>query len=187
MRRFAMKTLRGEKVCFDLQTQGGAALVIAVLILLILTVVGIYAVTSSTLETKIAGTERVLQEAFHAADGGVDYGRRVINLVLTNQSLPGGTDPHDEDNTTLLQEMIGDSTSSWQSESPWIAPTIGKCDMVIHIDRIKAEEPAGFSGEFGAPASEKQTTVYYKLDSASSGIAGASSEIEATYRRLVHE
>ena len=194
-----METLRGRKRFFDLQSQRGAALVIAVLILLILTVVGIYAVTTSTLETKIAGTERVLQEAFHAADGGIDYGRRVINLVLTNQTLPGDANPNNAENgTTLLQEMIGDSTSGWQSKddsnsngiedgSPWIEPTIGKCDMVIRIDRMKTEEPAGFSGEFGAPASEKQTTVYYKLDSTSSGIAGASSEIEATYRRLVQD
>lgn len=167
-----------------LPSQEGAALIIAVLILLILTVVGIYAVTTSTLETKIAGSERVLQEAFHAADGGIDYGRRVINLFLTEQNptLPSGATAEPNTND-FREEILGADTSG----SPFVDAEIGKCDMRIAVDRIKAEEPPGFSGEFGAPASEKQTIVYYNLDSTSSGIAGASSEIEATYRRLVHE
>lgn len=178
------------------QSQQGAALIIAVMILLILTVLGIYAVTTSTLETKIAGNERVLKDAFYAADGGIDYGRHVISLVINNQSL-SGTSPHDAENgTTLLQEILGDSSSGWQSKadsnsngiedgSPWVAPTIGNSDMMIHIDRIKAAEPPGYSGEFGASASEKKTTIYYLLDSTSSGIVGASSEIEAMYRHVL--
>jgi Tfp pilus assembly protein PilX len=178
------------------RSQQGAALIIAIMILLILTVVGIYAVTTSTLETKIAGNERVLKDAFYAADGGIDYGRHVISLVINNQSL-SGTSPHDAENgTTLLQEILGDSTSGWQSKadsnsngiedgSPWVAPTIGNSDMTIHIDRIKTEEPPGYSGEFGAPVSEKKTTVYYLIDSESKGIAGASSEIEAMYRHVL--
>jgi Tfp pilus assembly protein PilX len=181
----------------SLQSQQGAALIIAVMILLILTVLGIYAITTSTLETKIAGNERVLKDAFYAADGGIDYGRHVIALVFTNSSLLG-TSPHDAENgTTLQQEIIGDSTSGWQSTadsnsngiedgSPWVAPTIGNSSMAIHVDRIKAEEPPGYSGEFGAPVAEKQTLIYYAVDSVSTGIAGASSEIQATYRHVLH-
>jgi hypothetical protein len=183
-RRFTMTAMRRRVRSFGLNKQEGAALIIAVLILLILTVVGIYAVTTSTLETKIAGSERVLQEAFNAADGGIDYGRRVINLFLTSQNpaLPSGATAEPNTND-FREEILGADTSG----SPFVDAEIGKCNMKIAVDRIKAEEPPGFSGEFGAPASEKQTIVYYKLDSTSSGIAGARSEIEATYRRLVNE
>jgi len=193
-----MVALRERFRLVGLQSQQGAALVMAIMILLILTVLGIYAVTTSTLETKIAGNERVLKDAFYAADGGIDYGRHVIALVLNNQSL-SGTSPNDAENgTTLQQEMLGDSSSGWQSKadsnsngiedgSPWVAPHIGNSDMAIHLDRIKAEEPAGYSGEFGTPVSEKQTSIYYLVDSASTGIAGASSKIEATYRHVLHE
>jgi hypothetical protein len=176
---------RKIRIC-GLNQQEGAALIIAILILLILTVVGIYAVTTSTLETKIAGSERVLQEAFTAADGGVDYGRQVINLFLTQQNPMDSLPSHvsvEPNETDFRKEILGADTSG----SPYVDAEIGKCDMKMEIDRIKAEEPPGFSGEFGAPASEKKTTVYYKIDSTSSGIAGASSEIEATYRRLVQE
>ncbi len=193
-----MVALRERFLIVNLQSQQGAALIIAVMILLILTVLGIYAVTTSTLETKIAGNERFLKDAFYAADGGIDYGRHVISLVLTNQSL-SGTSPHDAENgTTFQQEIIGDSTSGWQSKddvspadgiedgSPWVAPHIGNSDMTIHVDRIKSEEPPGYSGEFGGPVAEKQTLIYYAFDSVSTGIAGASSEIAATYRHVLH-
>lgn len=58
---------------FRLQSQEGAALIIAVLILLVLTVIGIYAVTTSTLDTKITGFHKWHVEAFYAADAGLYY------------------------------------------------------------------------------------------------------------------
>jgi Tfp pilus assembly protein PilX len=56
-----------------LNSERGAALLIAVLILLILTVIGVYAVTTSTLDTKITGFHKWHVEAFYAADAGLNY------------------------------------------------------------------------------------------------------------------
>jgi len=58
---------------FGPHSQEGAALIIAVLILLILTVIGIFAVTTSTMDTKITGYHKWHVEAFYAADAGLDY------------------------------------------------------------------------------------------------------------------
>ena len=174
-----MIALRERFLIVNLQSQQGAALIIAIMILLILTVLGIYAITTSTLETKIAGNERVLKDAFYAADGGIDYGRHVILLVLNNQSLPSGANPDDEDE--LNKEIRGFED---HPNSP-VRPEIGNSTMDIQIDRLKAEEPPGTSHEWGVVVSEKQTSIYYRLDSTSSGIANASSEIEATYRYVI--
>lgn len=168
-----------------LQSERGAALVIAIMILLILTVLGIYAVTTSTLETKIAGSERVLQEAFQAADGGVDYGRSVIEMVLDNNSLP--CTPHASGGTTLFQEVLGVPGSNWQDNSPYIDPAIGKCGTVIKVDRLKAIQPEGQTVVFGEPAGETQATIYYRIDSESSGIANAKGHVQIIYRKKVHE
>jgi hypothetical protein len=73
MRRLMMNAMRKRTNIGDLHAQEGAALVIAVLILLILTVVGIYAVTTSTIDTKITGYQKWHVEAFYAADAGLDY------------------------------------------------------------------------------------------------------------------
>jgi hypothetical protein len=55
-----------------INSQAGAALLIAVLVLLLLTVIGIYAVTTSTMETKISGFHRWSVAAFYSADAGID-------------------------------------------------------------------------------------------------------------------
>ncbi len=68
-----MIALREKIKIFAINSQDGAALLIAVLILLILTVLGVYAVTTSTLDTKISGFYKWHVEAFYAADAGLDY------------------------------------------------------------------------------------------------------------------
>jgi hypothetical protein len=139
------------------------------------------------LETKIAGNERFLKDAFYAADGGIDYGRHVIALFLTQQNptLPSGASVY-PNATDFQNEIIGAAAIS---PLPYVDTDIGsgamKCAMKIEIDRIKSEEPPGYSGEFGAPVGEKQTSIYYLVDSVSQGIAGASADIEATYRHVL--
>jgi hypothetical protein len=53
--------------------QQGVSLVIALLILLLLTLLGISAISTTTYETNIAGNERLYSNAFYAGDAGVDY------------------------------------------------------------------------------------------------------------------
>jgi uncharacterized protein (UPF0333 family) len=55
------------------EDQTGAVLVIAIIMLLILSIIGIYAMGSSIIEVKIAGQKRFYDAAFNDADGGVKY------------------------------------------------------------------------------------------------------------------
>ena len=58
----------------------GIAFVIALIMLLVLTLIGISSVSMTTYEANIAGNERVYNLAFYAADGGVENFRaRVTN------------------------------------------------------------------------------------------------------------
>lgn len=68
-----MNAMKTSIRVLGLDSEQGAALLIAVLILLILTVLGVYAVTTSTLETKITGFHKWHVEAFYAADAGLHY------------------------------------------------------------------------------------------------------------------
>ncbi len=74
------------------------ALVIALVMLLILTVVGINAVTTTTFETSISGNQRIYNTAFYGADGGLeDFRIRAQNnyeilqgiTTFNTQTLPG--------------------------------------------------------------------------------------------------
>lgn len=53
--------------------QRGAVLFVAIVILLILSIIGIYAVGSSTVEIKISAQKRFYDEAFNAADAGLAF------------------------------------------------------------------------------------------------------------------
>ena len=58
-----------------LKDQKGAVLVIAVVMLLILSIIGVYAIGSSTIEIKISGQKKFYDTAFNAAEAGIDYVR----------------------------------------------------------------------------------------------------------------
>jgi hypothetical protein len=58
----------------SLGDQKGMALVIALIILLVLTFIGLSSISSTIFESKISGNERWGSAAFYAAKGGVDVG-----------------------------------------------------------------------------------------------------------------
>ncbi|ACN15856.1 PilX [Desulforapulum autotrophicum HRM2] len=65
----------------------GSALIMALLILTVLTIIGISAVTTSTIETKIASNDMLHKKAFYSADGGTEVGREVLEQ---NVACPAG-------------------------------------------------------------------------------------------------
>ena len=67
--------------------QRGAVIFIAVIMLLILSIIGIYAVGSSTIEIKVSAQKRFYDEAFNAADAGIAYAVTTVtfgNIDTTN-------------------------------------------------------------------------------------------------------
>jgi len=63
---------REMKSIHFVRNQNGVALLVALMMLLVLTFIGLSAVSMSYYETKIAGNERVYNNAFYAADGGIE-------------------------------------------------------------------------------------------------------------------
>jgi Tfp pilus assembly protein PilX len=55
-----------------LTDQKGIALVVALVMLLVLTFVGVAAISTTSYEARIAGNERVYNNAFYAGDGGIE-------------------------------------------------------------------------------------------------------------------
>jgi PilX N-terminal len=61
----------GKKRYRILRNDTGSALIMALLILLVLTLLGINAINTTTFETGISGNERARVEAFYAAEAGI--------------------------------------------------------------------------------------------------------------------
>ncbi len=68
-----------------LTNEKGAALVIALMMMIMLTLVGLGSIFTSTFEVKLSGNKRGSTNAFYAADSGV----QVIMANIENFDLPG--------------------------------------------------------------------------------------------------
>ena len=68
-----------------LREEKGFILVIALMMLLVLTLIGIGSVNTSTYELLITGNYRVSEEAFYAADAGIQDGiNRIVKKVISD-------------------------------------------------------------------------------------------------------
>ena len=72
-----------------LGNEKGSVLVVGMLIMVLLTVIGIAATTTTSIEVNIAGNNRWYQVAFYAAEGGTETG---IELVEQNIEVAGFDD-----------------------------------------------------------------------------------------------
>jgi type IV pilus assembly protein PilX len=69
-----------------LRNQSGAALVIALIMMVVLTLIGLASSYTSIFEIKLSGNKRGATDAFYTADGGVQS----VKVNLTNFTAPDG-------------------------------------------------------------------------------------------------
>lgn len=89
-----------------LNDQSGVAMVIALIMIIVLTLIGLASTFTSTFEIKLSGNKRGATESFYAADGGAQS--VVVNIA--NFSVPGNFVPVDP--STLLPELQTESIDS---------------------------------------------------------------------------
>ena len=70
-----------------MRNEEGFALIISMMIMLVLTMLGIFATNTSVLELNISGNAKIAKEAFFRADGGTQVGSE---LIEENVSCPNG-------------------------------------------------------------------------------------------------
>ncbi len=69
------------------QKEGGFVLIVAMLILLLLSVIGITVIRTANTDLQIAGNDRRAKHAFYKADGGTEA---AIEMLEENLACPGG-------------------------------------------------------------------------------------------------
>jgi len=70
-----------------LRNKSGVALVIALIMLLILTFIGISAISTTTFETNITGNERVGTDAFYASEAIFQVGLRQLDALVSADKI----------------------------------------------------------------------------------------------------
>lgn len=82
-----------QKLSFRaLHNEKGAALIIAISLLAVMSILGVILLTSTTTETKLSGNKRNQQEAFNAADRAVEYAMQNATATTATVDLYHGND-----------------------------------------------------------------------------------------------
>jgi hypothetical protein len=69
-----------------LGNQRGSALMLAMLMILLLSVIGVLSVQTSITETRITGNDRLYRAAFHEAEGGTEVGKELVEQNIEERN-----------------------------------------------------------------------------------------------------
>ena len=128
-----------------LNNQRGTALIVALLMLVVLTLIGISATTTTTFELQISGNDKLYKRSFFAADGGTAAGSELIEQSIEerdwtddstrgnvgilngdfylNRDTDAGIDPIPSDNPPNLDAVIPLSAIVDTTASPFVLDT----------------------------------------------------------------
>jgi Tfp pilus assembly protein PilX len=183
----------------------GMAFLTVVMVLLMLTVLGIAAITVSGLENNMAGLQRTMEASANAAESCLGTGANIIQQVflpengsqvpavlLDNSSPPG---PVPNGNKTVLQnELIGNPENNLDvptgtGAAPNLVMTIGSYAVAGDIDRLYVKMRAG-SGQqqfsayegTGVGAGSSGVDAYFRIGCVATNTAtGTESRVSAIY------
>lgn len=116
--------------------QEGAALVIGLLLLLVLTLLAISGITTATLELQMAGNQQYQQRAFQAAETAIE---QAIETATFNTSVPStATDapvaPDDPDNNDTYDYVMSYDTENGSTSVPGGGYSLGTGFQAYHFN-----------------------------------------------------
>jgi hypothetical protein len=137
------------------RSRRGAALLIAILVLLVMTIAGVALMFNTSTENALAGNETRMSKAFYAADSGVQYAaaRMATDINFVGGPLPGGMSSNTPGSTakdidvTISRPITlghfkrpGDPFPSAGSNDPDIVETVYRVESTANSDEIRASK-----------------------------------------------
>jgi hypothetical protein len=167
------------------------------MLLLVATVAGITALSTSTTNVMIAGNRRLSELNFSSADSGAFTTKPVINDTafngVVNVKYLAGADPLVKDATDFANEIGGSLGGDSAVDNPDIGFSLGADEsattVFVDVDYLYAAYAPGSAIEFasgydglGKGAGAGGAHIFYNVNSVSQGEVGSETEINAVYR-----
>ena len=161
-----------ESGVWSLESEKGMVLIVSLLLLLVATVVGITALSTSTTKVMIAGNQRLSEINFSNADGGTS----VSTLIMKNLS------------TYALDPIITDANfideAAQDADATDIQYPVGNPTTFVDIDYLYPVVKPGSTKEFACgydscPSYLSANAKLYRINSRSVGAAGSESGVGA--------
>ncbi|MEW6669608.1 MAG: hypothetical protein AB1512_30730 [Thermodesulfobacteriota bacterium] len=165
-------------------------LVLALLMLVFLTLIGLSATTTTQIEIQIARNEEFHKVAFFNADSGVYAAPKIIRKTMDDGIQPtySGLNPYlDSVPGNFYREVMG--FNAYDAPADLQFP-VGNFNVDVDVRRSRQQALAGGGAEFASGAegigvgSTGGVAVVYGMDSLGSGPAGSLSGVSAEYRYL---
>ena len=175
-------------------------MIIALLILVFLTIIGVSANQTSEFEIQIAGNEKYHKIAFYNADSGLYVSAKVISATVDGGEAPslsnisylntsGAADPGDSTlDDIFYNEIMAFSAHDSANDLKF---SLGSHDVSIDVDRTGQKNLTGGGAEFGSGAegvgvgSAGGVALFFEMDSIGDGPSTAQSNVEAEYRKVL--
>jgi Tfp pilus assembly protein PilX len=180
-----------ESISRNRSGEQGSVLIVALVILVLLTIIGISATTTTNIETQIAGNEKSQKIAFYSADSGIPSTAKLISVVMDAQDEPdlGATVAYQGDEGALLDQIMGYEAYDDGIDVRFL---LGATWTDADINRVRTEPLAGGGVEFaagsegvGAGTAGGGVAIFYDIDSEGFGPSNSRANIVADYRKVV--
>ena len=93
--------------------EDGFVLVVAMLVMIVLTVIGIAATQTSIFEIKLSNAEKKKQAAFYAAEAGLEHGRVLVEPIARSNIDYDPTDQADREKPPPLTFLLDGTITGW--------------------------------------------------------------------------
>ncbi len=161
----------------------GYVLVTSLLMLLVLTVIGISAIGTSTVENMLSGNIRLRELNKYSADAGAEISAAIIERVVREQDTKGFADIiNDAGLTTELR------SNSFDNDTEDVAFTTSHQNVSVDIDKMYAKWMGGTAIEFAAgvegigKSAGSGFYTFFRVNSLSTGQLNSEAEVGAIYR-----
>ncbi|WP_319525031.1 pilus assembly PilX N-terminal domain-containing protein [uncultured Desulfosarcina sp.] len=182
-----------------LSDERGSVIIAAVLILVTLTIMGIWASNTTVTEYQIASNDQFHKIAFTNADSGVYVTPKLVSKAI-NESAPQGSTvmglfgfafENNTDENALYDQILG--YTDWDNGITDISMANDVYNDTIEVDiqRTRQQLVAGGGVEFASGAegvgvgSTGGVNIYYMLDSIGPGPRQSVANVRAEYRKVL--
>jgi Tfp pilus assembly protein PilX len=195
-----MKTHHGKAILRPMNNQSGSAVVFALLILVVVTILGLSASQTSTVEYQIANNDQLQHIAFYNTDAGVWGTSKLISIAVNDSaSVPNGVGS-DAPGITYLSTAVtaAGKAADFYDQIMDYAPydngnkdvdfTLSGVNATVDARRIGEDHGQGGGTHFGEGAEGigmVNVAVFYTVNSDGTAPRSAVSSIDALYRKMV--
>ncbi|MGQ9570333.1 MAG: PilX N-terminal domain-containing pilus assembly protein [Thermodesulfovibrionales bacterium] len=171
------------------QNEKGFVLVIALLALLLVTIIGVLAISTSTTEIMIAGNTRIREMNFAGAESGLEISDPVIRFITFHSDL-GDYEAVVSDRGLDKELRIGRPFEPADTciKDPDLSLNLGSKSVTVDIDRMFSTQCEGVATEYASGyegvgiGGSGNICAYYVVNSISRSALGSESAVRGFYR-----